>query len=106
LNTLRSIKGTTSTHLALHEAYDLFTNRDGDSGAREGVPKLAIVLTDGHSQRSPRNLAQRLKSEGVEILAVSMTPRPYVDERELLGITEDASKVFTPSNVQVLMRPD
>ncbi|VDM25595.1 unnamed protein product [Toxocara canis] len=100
LNSLRSIKGTTSTHLALHEAYDLFTNRDGTSGAREGVPKLAIVLTDGHSQRAPRNLAKRLRAEGVQIFAVSMTPSPYVDEGELLSIAQDPTKVFTPANVQ------
>uniref|UniRef100_A0A0M3IEN4 ZP domain-containing protein n=1 Tax=Ascaris lumbricoides TaxID=6252 RepID=A0A0M3IEN4_ASCLU len=100
LNTLRSIKGTTSTHLALHEAYELFTNRDGTSGARDGIPKLAVVLTDGHSQRSPRNLAKRLRAEGVVIFAVSMTPSPYVDEGELLNISQDPSKVFTPANIQ------
>ncbi|VDD88055.1 unnamed protein product [Enterobius vermicularis] len=98
LNTLRSIKGTTSTHIALQMAYELFTNRDGDSGAREGVPKLAIIMTDGHSQRPPRNLAHRLRAEGIELFAVSMTPSPYVDEAELLSIAQDARRVFTPLN--------
>jgi hypothetical protein len=32
LNTLRSMKGTTSTHLALHDAFELFINRDGNTG--------------------------------------------------------------------------
>uniref|UniRef100_A0A0N5AE05 VWFA domain-containing protein n=1 Tax=Syphacia muris TaxID=451379 RepID=A0A0N5AE05_9BILA len=100
LNTLRSIKGTTSTHLALQMAYELFTNRDGDSGAREGVPKLAIVMTDGHSQRSPRNLAHRLRAEGIELFAISLTSSPYVDEAELLFIAQDERRVFTPSNEQ------
>lgn len=70
-------------------------------GAREGVPKLAIIMTDGHSQRPPRNLAHRLRAEGIELFAVSMTPSPYVDEAELLSIAQDARRVFTPLNDNV-----
>ncbi|KAK0418082.1 hypothetical protein QR680_013360 [Steinernema hermaphroditum] len=98
LNTLRSIKGTTSTHLALHDAYELLT--DKASGVREGVPKLVMVLTDGHSQRSPRALANRLLAEGVEMFAISMTYPPHVDEHELLSIAGKQSHVFTPLNIQ------
>jgi hypothetical protein len=89
LNDLKSIKGTTSTHLALYEATELFDNRNGNSGkcetgngdsyltimclgVRQGVKRLAIILTDGHSQRSPRAMAKRLANEGVEIFAISV----------------------------------
>lgn len=33
LNGLKSIKGTTSTHIALHQAYKLLTDTDNESGA-------------------------------------------------------------------------
>lgn len=32
LNSLRSMKGITATHLALHDTFELFANRDGNSG--------------------------------------------------------------------------
>lgn len=58
-------------------------------------------MTDGHSQRSPRDLAERMKAEGIEIFAVTMTPAPYADENELLSIAQNPDRVFTPANAQV-----
>lgn len=61
---------------------------------------MAIVITDGHSARNPRAMASRLQSENVTVFAVSMTPRPNVDESELLVIAREKSRVFTPENLQ------
>ncbi|KAM3723749.1 Cuticlin-6 [Dirofilaria immitis] len=100
LNALKSIKGTTSTHIALHQAYNLLTNIDSGSGARQGVKKMIIILTDGHSQRSPLDMALRLKSENVETFAVTLTAAPYADEGELLSMTQNIDHVFTPVNLK------
>jgi hypothetical protein len=70
------------------------------SGVRKGVQRVAIVITDGHSARSPRAMASRLQNENVTVFAVSMTPRPGVDESELLIIARDPNRVFTPENLQ------
>uniref|UniRef100_A0A1I7XAS4 VWFA domain-containing protein n=1 Tax=Heterorhabditis bacteriophora TaxID=37862 RepID=A0A1I7XAS4_HETBA len=69
-------------------------------GTRPGVAKLAVVLTDGHSQRSPLDVATEMRAQGISTMAVSVTPRPYVDEAELLMIAGDQSRVFTPRNIQ------
>ncbi|KJH50767.1 von Willebrand factor type A domain protein [Dictyocaulus viviparus] len=100
LSTLRSIKGTTSTNIALKDAFDLFTSQDISVGTRTGVPKLVIILTDGHSSRSPKEIADELRSMDVTILAVSVTPEPHVDTAELLDIAGNQSRVFTPKNAQ------
>uniref|UniRef100_A0A1I8EH82 von Willebrand factor type A domain-containing protein n=1 Tax=Wuchereria bancrofti TaxID=6293 RepID=A0A1I8EH82_WUCBA len=96
LNGLKSIKGTTSTHIALHQAYKLLTDTDNENGVREGVKKMIIIFTDGHSQRSPQDMALRLKDKGVEIFAITLTPAPYADESELLSITQNTDHIFTP----------
>uniref|UniRef100_A0A7E4ZWU6 VWFA domain-containing protein n=1 Tax=Panagrellus redivivus TaxID=6233 RepID=A0A7E4ZWU6_PANRE len=98
LNTLRSIKGTTSTHLALQTVADVL--RDPTSQSRPNVPKLAIVITDGRSARPPYAIAQQLKSEGVHIIAVAMSYPPQVDEHELQLIADSPDFAFTPKNVQ------
>ncbi|CAJ0598603.1 unnamed protein product [Cylicocyclus nassatus] len=98
LNTLRSIKGTTSTDLALQEAFTLLKSQNPNDGIRPGIPKLVIVLTDGHSARSPKEIADAMRAQGITLIAVSVTPRPYVDEAELLQIAGDQSRVFTPRN--------
>ncbi|KAL6726331.1 hypothetical protein Aduo_008316 [Ancylostoma duodenale] len=98
LGTLRSIKGTTSTHLALQDTLALLNSQDPNDGTRAGVPKMVIVLTDGHSARAPKEIAEKMRAQGITMVAVSVTPRPYVDEAELLQIAGDQSRVFTPRN--------
>ncbi|CAD6188203.1 unnamed protein product [Caenorhabditis auriculariae] len=100
LKTLRSIKGTTSTQLALEDALDMLTSDDPSIGTRRGVPKMALVMTDGHSQRSPKEMADKLRAAGIITLAVSVTPRPLVDEAELLLIGGDQNRAFSPHNLQ------
>ena len=98
LNTLRSIKGTTSTHLALHTVYDLLN--DPESQARPNVTKLAVVITDGRSARPPNEIAKTLRQAGVHIIAVSMSYPPKSDENELAIMADSPDHAFTPKNIQ------
>ncbi|VDM66913.1 unnamed protein product, partial [Strongylus vulgaris] len=99
LRTLRPIKGTTSTDLALRDTFALLKSHEPNDGTRANVPKMVIILTDGHSARSPKEIADAMRAEGITIVAVSVTPRPYVDEAELLEIAGDQSRVFIPRNI-------
>ncbi|GMT18616.1 hypothetical protein PFISCL1PPCAC_9913, partial [Pristionchus fissidentatus] len=100
INNLRSIKGVTSTDLALKETLALFTTKAEQSGARPDASKLVVVLTDGHSARMPGKAAAAIRDAGISVIAVSVAGRPYVDERELLSIAGSPERVFTPTNLQ------
>ncbi|KAI6240169.1 hypothetical protein M3Y99_00504300 [Aphelenchoides fujianensis] len=100
LNELTSIKGTTSTHLAIQTGYEMFTDPAQNSELRKDAPKLAIVITDGRSSRSPRLIATRLRAENVTVFAVSMHRPTMVDQRELENIAGVPENVFTPQNLQ------
>ncbi|CAI5446482.1 unnamed protein product [Caenorhabditis angaria] len=100
VKTMRSIKGTTATNIALEDAFDLLTSNDPAIGIRDGVPKMALVLTDGHSHRSPKQIAEKMRASGIIMIAVSVTPRPLVDEAELLLISGEPGRAFSPPNLQ------
>ncbi|XP_052673852.1 uncharacterized protein LOC128155962 isoform X3 [Crassostrea angulata] len=62
---------------------------------RPGVPKIAIVITDGSSD-NPRNTklqANAAKNEGIKVLAVGVGGHMFKDE--LRSIASKPSKVFT-----------
>jgi hypothetical protein len=46
-------------------------------------------------------MSKRFENEGIDLIAVSLTPPPYVDEGELLVIARNQSRVFLPNNLQV-----
>ncbi|NP_001317785.1 von Willebrand factor type A domain protein [Caenorhabditis elegans] len=96
---IRSIKGTTATNVALMDAFDLLTSKDPSIGVREGVPKMALVLTDGHSHKSPKDISEKMRAAGIIMIAVSVTPRPLVDEAELRLIAGSEKRAFTPPNL-------
>ncbi|VDK86223.1 unnamed protein product [Litomosoides sigmodontis] len=100
LSGLKSMKSTTATHIALQSAYELIKDNDSESGVREGIKKMVIIFTDGHSKRSPLEMALRLKDEGVEVFAITLTSAPYADEGELLSITQNVDHVFMPVNLK------
>ncbi|GMR41897.1 hypothetical protein PMAYCL1PPCAC_12092, partial [Pristionchus mayeri] len=100
INGLRSIKGVTSTDKALEETLALFTTKAKESGARPDASKLVVVLTDGHSARTPGKEAAAVRAAGINVIAVSVAGRPYVDEKELLAIAGSPERVFTPTNLQ------
>ncbi|KAI6201597.1 hypothetical protein M3Y96_00859100 [Aphelenchoides besseyi] len=99
LNELTSIKGTTSTHLALQKAYELFTDPAQNSEVRKNVPKLAIVITDGRSSKSPRLIATRLRAENISVMAITLHHPTLVDQMELETIASKPENIFTPANL-------
>lgn len=44
-----------------------------ESGSRAGVPKIAILITDGKSQDDVAPPAQGLRSAGIEVFAIGTT---------------------------------
>ncbi|XP_062590013.1 uncharacterized protein LOC134251619 isoform X2 [Saccostrea cucullata] len=62
---------------------------------REGVPKIAIVITDGSSDnpRATKLQANAAKNEGIKVLAVGVGGHMFKDE--LRNIASRPSKMFT-----------
>nr|KAG5704637.1 hypothetical protein BaRGS_025279 [Batillaria attramentaria] len=69
---------------------------------REGVPKIAIVLTDGNSQRRSytKQQAELARAENITIFAIGVGR--YVSDVELLNIAGDEEHVIRSSNYESL----
>uniref|UniRef100_A0A8B9KZI4 Collagen alpha-1(XX) chain n=1 Tax=Astyanax mexicanus TaxID=7994 RepID=A0A8B9KZI4_ASTMX len=76
--------GNTFTGQAL--IHVLEENLNEESGARSDVPRFVLLLTDGKSQDDAVTAATRLKSEGVEIIAVGVK---NADEAELRQVASE-----------------
>jgi hypothetical protein len=72
------------------------------NGARQGVPKYVIVLTDGLSSnvQDTKLQAELLKQQGVEIFVVA-TGR-NIDHRELVDIASHWSRIFPISSTDAI----
>ncbi|XP_041347928.1 von Willebrand factor-like [Gigantopelta aegis] len=70
--------------------------------ARPEVPHVAIVLTDGTSQRRyfTRDMAKRARDSGIKMFAVGVGR--WVKEEELINIAGDPSRVFRVTNYEEL----
>lgn len=44
-----------------------------ESGARTGIPKIGILITDGKSQDDVQPPAQSLRNAGIELFAIGKT---------------------------------
>ncbi|XP_031429590.1 collagen alpha-1(XIV) chain isoform X2 [Clupea harengus] len=73
--------GNTLTGLAL--TYVLENSFKTESGARNGVPKIGILITDGKSQDDVIPPAQSLRDAGIELFAIGVK---NADENELQSI--------------------
>ncbi|XP_069751394.1 LOW QUALITY PROTEIN: cartilage matrix protein [Narcine bancroftii] len=77
----------TMTGLALqHLAEKVFVP---SQGARENIPKVGIVFTDGRSQDYINNYAQKIKDQGIKMLAIGVG---NALEEELRTIASDPVK--------------
>lgn len=65
-------------------------------GARDGVPKIGIVITDGRSQDNVSMPAQEALHKGVKMFAVGVTD--HILESELVEITGQRDRVFIVKN--------
>ncbi|KPP78685.1 hypothetical protein Z043_101799 [Scleropages formosus] len=84
VNNLPYKGGNTLTGLAL--TYILENSFKPESGARPGVPKIGILITDGKSQDDVLPPAQSLRDSGVELFAIGVK---NADENELKAIASD-----------------
>ena len=87
---LKQPKASTNTAKGIHYVRDKL-KQDG----RPGVPKIAIVITDGSSDNPAETAreANLAKAEGVKVLAVGVGGQMFRDE--LRQIASRPSKVFT-----------
>uniref|UniRef100_A0AAY4DQB3 Collagen alpha-1(XIV) chain n=1 Tax=Denticeps clupeoides TaxID=299321 RepID=A0AAY4DQB3_9TELE len=76
--------GNTLTGLAL--SYILENSFKPESGARNGVPKIGILVTDGKSQDDVIPPAQSLRDTGIELFAIGVK---NADENELRAIASE-----------------
>nr|KAG5712505.1 hypothetical protein BaRGS_011479 [Batillaria attramentaria] len=93
LNTYK-LDSTTNTHLALDEAAAILN--DTARGARLGVKKVAVLVTDGRSNDYSSTLAsaQGLKDQGVTVFAIGVG-NYNLDEIEAAASEPTCSHVFT-----------
>ena len=96
INDINYRGGSTATALALNDTAYLL-NPDSYRGARpnsEGVPKIAILITDGKSNRYPLTYAvPYLHSFGVQVYALGIA-NPDVAELQFIASDPDIEHVF------------
>ncbi|XP_029308193.1 collagen alpha-1(XIV) chain [Cottoperca gobio] len=91
--------GNTLTGLAL--TYVLENCFKPESGSREGIPKIGILITDGKSQDDVIPPAESLRNAGVELFAIGVK---NADENELHSIASepDDSHVYNVADFNVM----
>ena len=88
--------GATATALALNDTAYLL-NPDNNRGARptsEGIPKVALLITDGKSNRYPLTYAvPHIHSFGIQVYALGIA-NPDINELQLIASDPDSEHVF------------
>jgi receptor-type tyrosine-protein phosphatase Q len=76
---------------------DVFTVANGMRPASDGVPKLAVLMSDGVSNSATAAVAEAelLRNAGVTILALQVGSSSASLRAELIDITNNVSLVFT-----------
>ena len=88
--------GQTATALGLNDAAILLNPRNnrGARPASEGIPKVAILITDGKSnQYSLTSAVPNIKRLGVQVYAIGIA-NPDVNELQFISSDPDAEHVF------------
>ena len=80
-----------------------------NNGARHGVPKILILLTDGsqtraHGAEDPALVAAELRRSGVQLVVIGIGER--VDFDELNSIAGDNNRIFTAASFKELVTKD
>ncbi|XP_059375547.1 collagen alpha-1(XIV) chain, partial [Carassius carassius] len=79
--------GNTKTGRAMHHVKDSVFSVVG--GARRGVPKVLVVLTDGRSQDDVLQVSQEIQTEGYIVFAIGFADADY---SELVSIASKPSE--------------
>lgn len=97
VTSVRQLRGDTRTDMALQHMRKLML-----AEAREGVPRIAIVMTDGQSDypKLTQDEAELAHKEGITTFAIGIGNR--VDVRELQGLASDADYLFTVDSFDAL----
>lgn len=97
VSSVRQLRGDTRTDKALQRMRELML-----AEAREGVPRIAIVMTDGLSNypKQTQHEAQLAHKMGITTIAVGIGNR--VDERELQALASHQEYLFTVDNFDAL----
>ena len=100
LNGIREISytgGGTATDLGLNDAAQILNpaNNRGARQASEGIPKIAILITDGKSNSRywTTQAARNIKSQGVQVYTIGIV-RPDVSELQIVSSDPDSDHVF------------
>ena len=85
INAIAYTDGGTPTHLALKETITAFLN----SRKSQGVPQVAIVLTDGHSNDFDLTVAEavNVRDAGIQVFSIGVTNN--INQLELVEISYD-----------------
>ncbi|XP_060073910.1 collagen alpha-3(VI) chain-like [Ylistrum balloti] len=93
INKVKYLTGVTYTDKAIEKmTQEAFTS---GAGARSGVPKVGIVITDGVSRDQVRTqeMARNAKAQGITLFAIGVGSS--IDLDELQGIASDPDPFFT-----------
>ncbi|XP_008292859.1 collagen alpha-1(XII) chain-like isoform X2 [Stegastes partitus] len=71
------------------------------AGAREGFPKVLVIITDGKSEDPVELYAKQLRSRGVEIFVLGIQQADE-DEMKLMASTPHRSHVFSVANFDMI----
>ena len=102
INNIAYTGGYTNTHLALKETIRAFLN----SRKSQGVPQVAIVLTDGHSNDFDLTVAEAVKVRDADIQVFSIGVGSNINERELVKISYDPTTTDISQNQYVFRIQD
>ncbi|KAF0024142.1 hypothetical protein F2P81_022944 [Scophthalmus maximus] len=92
---------STSQPIGLALTFILENSFKPESGSRAGVPKIAILITDGKSQDDVAPPAQGLRSAGIEVFAIGVKD---ADENELKAIASgpEETHVYNVADFSVM----
>lgn len=66
-----------------------------ESGARTGIPKIGILITDGKSQDDVQPPAQSLRNAGIELFAIGKTfIRAFFPQRNDIFFYQSVTSLF------------
>ncbi|XP_072323011.1 collagen alpha-1(XIV) chain isoform X2 [Scyliorhinus torazame] len=91
--------GNTLTGLAL--TYILENNFKPEAGARAGVPKIGILITDGKSQDDVLPPAKSLRDAGIELFAIGVK-NADVNELKAIASEPDETHVYNVADFNIM----
>uniref|UniRef100_UPI00193A61B8 uncharacterized protein LOC120335429 n=1 Tax=Styela clava TaxID=7725 RepID=UPI00193A61B8 len=92
--------GTFTGQALEYAATNIFGNTEQN---REGVPDLAIVLTDGKAQDFPETSVKQLKDLGVKVVVIGVTDQIVESELNAIATDPDSENVLLVGDFSALL---